>query len=266
MVGVCALVRRAADGSCEDVRVAFTNMASTPVRATATEAALRGQALDAASIARGGRAGGGGHRAPGRPQRDGRLQAPPRARAHPAGADAGGGGALTDALSSPGAVGEALAGEGYLADSALRTAVFLAAELGHPLLLEGEAGVGKTEVAKALAAATGAPPRAPAVPRGHRRPPRPLRLGLRAAAAGAPRRRGRRGRGRALLAALPRAPPAARGPGDVDPHGTDRAPRRRDRPGRRRRSRPSCSSCSPTSRSRSPSSARSARGGARSSS
>ena len=52
MVGVCALVRRAADGSCEDVRVAFTNMASTPVRATATEAALRGQALDTASIAR----------------------------------------------------------------------------------------------------------------------------------------------------------------------------------------------------------------------
>ncbi len=34
--------------------------------------------------------------------------------------------------------------------------MFLAAELGHPLLLEGEAGVGKTEVAKALAAATGA--------------------------------------------------------------------------------------------------------------
>jgi MoxR-like ATPase len=38
----------------------------------------------------------------------------------------------------------------------LRTAVFLAAELGQPLLLEGEAGVGKTEVAKALAASTGA--------------------------------------------------------------------------------------------------------------
>jgi MoxR-like ATPase len=34
--------------------------------------------------------------------------------------------------------------------------VYLAAELEHPLLLEGEAGVGKTEVAKALAAATGA--------------------------------------------------------------------------------------------------------------
>ena len=38
----------------------------------------------------------------------------------------------------------------------MRTATFLAAELGQPLLLEGEAGVGKTELATALAAATGA--------------------------------------------------------------------------------------------------------------
>jgi MoxR-like ATPase len=53
-------------------------------------------------------------------------------------------------------VGEALARQGYLADRALRTAVFLAAELGQPLLLEGEAGVGKTEVAKALAGAMSA--------------------------------------------------------------------------------------------------------------
>jgi MoxR-like ATPase len=50
----------------------------------------------------------------------------------------------------------ALAGEGYLADQALSTAVFLAATLEQPLLLEGEAGVGKTEVARALAAAGGA--------------------------------------------------------------------------------------------------------------
>ncbi len=50
-----------------------------------------------------------------------------------------------------------LAGEGYLADKALSTAVFLAATLEQPLLLEGEAGVGKTEVARALAAAAGAP-------------------------------------------------------------------------------------------------------------
>jgi aerobic carbon-monoxide dehydrogenase medium subunit len=51
MVGVCALVKKAADGSCEDVRVGLTNMGSTPLRATATEEALRGQALDAESIA-----------------------------------------------------------------------------------------------------------------------------------------------------------------------------------------------------------------------
>jgi MoxR-like ATPase len=49
-----------------------------------------------------------------------------------------------------------LAGEGYLADQALSTAVYLAATLEQPLLLEGEAGVGKTEVARALAAAEGA--------------------------------------------------------------------------------------------------------------
>ena len=50
MVGVCALVRKAADGSCEDVRVGLTNMGSTPLRATATEQALRGGGLDSASI------------------------------------------------------------------------------------------------------------------------------------------------------------------------------------------------------------------------
>jgi MoxR-like ATPase len=53
------------------------------------------------------------------------------------------------------AVQSALAGERYLADRSLSTSVYLAAALSQPLLLEGEAGVGKTEVAKALAAATG---------------------------------------------------------------------------------------------------------------
>jgi MoxR-like ATPase len=53
-------------------------------------------------------------------------------------------------------VSRALAGEGYLADHALSTAAYLAATLEQPLLLEGEAGVGKTEVARALAAASGA--------------------------------------------------------------------------------------------------------------
>ena len=53
-------------------------------------------------------------------------------------------------------VQEALASQGYLADRPLALAVNLAISLEQPLLLEGEAGVGKTEVARALAAATGA--------------------------------------------------------------------------------------------------------------
>ena len=44
----------------------------------------------------------------------------------------------------------------YLADRGLATSIFLAAHLQRPLLLEGEAGVGKTEVAKVISAATGA--------------------------------------------------------------------------------------------------------------
>lgn len=51
MVAVCALVKKAADGSCEDVRIGLTHMGSTPLRATAAEQALRGGALDAQSIA-----------------------------------------------------------------------------------------------------------------------------------------------------------------------------------------------------------------------
>ena len=53
-------------------------------------------------------------------------------------------------------VERALVGVGYLPDRGLATAVFLAATLEQPLLLEGEAGVGKTEVARALAQAQGA--------------------------------------------------------------------------------------------------------------
>jgi MoxR-like ATPase len=48
---------------------------------------------------------------------------------------------------------QALAGAGYFADRRLATAVFLALKLQRPLLLEGEPGVGKTELAKALSAA-----------------------------------------------------------------------------------------------------------------
>ena len=52
-------------------------------------------------------------------------------------------------LPSPAAVSDALAVDGYLADEGLATALFLALRLRRPLLLEGEAGVGKTEVARA---------------------------------------------------------------------------------------------------------------------
>ena len=47
--------------------------------------------------------------------------------------------------------------EDYLADPPLGTAMFLAARMGQPLLLEGEPGVGKTEAAKALAGAIDTP-------------------------------------------------------------------------------------------------------------
>jgi MoxR-like ATPase len=48
-----------------------------------------------------------------------------------------------------------LAGADYVADRSLATAVFLALRMGRPLFLEGEAGVGKTEIAKVLAATLG---------------------------------------------------------------------------------------------------------------
>jgi len=48
-----------------------------------------------------------------------------------------------------------LRGQAYLADRGLATAVFLGISLGRPILLEGEPGVGKTEMAKALAAGFG---------------------------------------------------------------------------------------------------------------
>jgi MoxR-like ATPase len=50
------------------------------------------------------------------------------------------------------AVQDMLTAQGYVCDRALATVVFLSLKLGRPLFLEGEAGVGKTEIAKALAA------------------------------------------------------------------------------------------------------------------
>ena len=56
---------------------------------------------------------------------------------------------------TPDDVRSALSSVDYLADEGLATAVFLAIELKRPLMLEGDAGVGKTELAKALASWTG---------------------------------------------------------------------------------------------------------------
>jgi hypothetical protein len=61
-------------------------------------------------------------------------------------------------VTQPSSVGEltdALRNHGYLADRGLATATYVALSLGRPLLLEGEVGVGKTELAKTLAAMFG---------------------------------------------------------------------------------------------------------------
>ena len=61
-------------------------------------------------------------------------------------------------MDRPGSVAELtdqLRSGGYLADRGLATAVYVAIQLGRPLLLEGEVGVGKTELAKALASVHG---------------------------------------------------------------------------------------------------------------
>ncbi|MFD2349367.1 AAA family ATPase [Nonomuraea ferruginea] len=58
-------------------------------------------------------------------------------------------------FASPADVTERLTAVDYLSDDAISTSVFLAAALGKPLLVEGPAGVGKTQLAKAVAQATG---------------------------------------------------------------------------------------------------------------
>ncbi|HEU5158365.1 MAG TPA: MoxR family ATPase [Streptosporangiaceae bacterium] len=63
---------------------------------------------------------------------------------------------MTQLFTAPDDVRDRLAAVGYLPDGAIATTVFLAAALGKPLLVEGPAGVGKTELAKAVAAAAGA--------------------------------------------------------------------------------------------------------------
>lgn len=64
---------------------------------------------------------------------------------------------MTTRLTSPEEIRRRFADHDYLADEGTSTAVYLAMELGLPLLLEGEPGVGKTEAAKVLAKALGLP-------------------------------------------------------------------------------------------------------------
>jgi MoxR-like ATPase len=63
---------------------------------------------------------------------------------------------MTPLFAAPDEVRDRLAAVDYLTDGAIATNVFLAGALGKPLLVEGPAGVGKTELAKAVAAASGA--------------------------------------------------------------------------------------------------------------
>jgi MoxR-like ATPase len=72
-------------------------------------------------------------------------------------ARAGAPAALVERVPDVTALAGGLDGAGYLADEGLATAMFLSLRLPQPLLLEGEAGVGKTEAARALAEALGTP-------------------------------------------------------------------------------------------------------------
>ncbi len=71
--------------------------------------------------------------------------------------DAGGRGLLPVGVDTPADLVTRLAEVGYLADDGLATAAYLGLRLHRPLFCEGEAGVGKTELAKALAALLAAP-------------------------------------------------------------------------------------------------------------
>ncbi len=62
---------------------------------------------------------------------------------------------MGERFDSLGAVRDGLAEVGYLADEAIAAVVFLADRLGKPVLVEGPAGIGKTELAKSVAALTG---------------------------------------------------------------------------------------------------------------
>ena len=127
---------------------------------------------------------------------------------------------------------DALLGEAYLPQRGLSTALYLSLVIGKPLLLEGEAGVGKTELAKSLARASGARLIRLQCYEGLDVVARRLRVELRAPAPAHPRRAGgHRRRGGAVRARVPHPPPAA---GGDRVRRAGRAAHRRDRPRGRR--------------------------------
>ena len=64
---------------------------------------------------------------------------------------------MSAVFDSPDTLTQALAGTGYIVDDELATAVYLAATLARPILIEGPAGVGKTAIAAAISQALDAP-------------------------------------------------------------------------------------------------------------
>ena len=143
---------------------------------------------------------------------------------------------LAERLPDVAALLDALDDDDYLADPPLATALFLAARMGQPILLEGEPGVGKTEAAKALAGGARHAADQAAVLRGPDLGRGPLRVELPAAAARHPAGRGPRrdaARGGPVQRGLPARPAAARRD-RASGAAPGRAADRRGRPGRRR--------------------------------
>ena len=99
---------------------------------------------------------------------------------------------MADRFESVDDVVERLREVDYLADSAIAGVVFLADRLEKPVLVEGPAGVGKTELAKAIAEVTGVAPHPAPVLRGARRGQGALRVELQEAAPAHPGRPGAR--------------------------------------------------------------------------
>ena len=98
----------------------------------------------------------------------------------------------TERFASVQGVRDALRDVQYLADDGIAGVAYLADKLSKPILVEGPAGTGKTQLAKSIAEITGVAPDPPPVLRGSRRVQSPLRVELQEAAPAHPDRARRR--------------------------------------------------------------------------